>query len=1039
MADRSRWFESLSVPRLWRRFAGNDSLGILQANDIGRDRRGRVSLTDDEPTVAELPLREGRTFPPDMPRPGGEYGATGTPIFGGFIAGEDYNPQLDGAKALLVYDEMRRSDAQVNATMRVLKLPLKAASWDIDPPDGSTDPQDQAIADFCASALFDDDAMAHPWGYAMHHILLKLDFGVSILEKVFTVGELGEIRFHRLAPRLPKTIFRWIVDPETGALEAVVQFAPKGGAYQYLTIPAMYAAVFCHEREGDNYFGRSVLRSAYQHWWRKKQLYDLDSVRLDRYGIGIPRAAIDKDHRPTDAELAQIKKILKSLRSHDKGYLIQPWGVVFDILTPAAGGRGGASGGFDSINHHNFMISANILAAFLNDPSASKGSKAHTQTLADIFQDSLQAIADDTGGDILSQLVRPLCDLNFDMTGRKYPVVRASGLDSVDGNDLAVAFQRLGPSMANPRGFVSPDDDLEDWFRDQFNAPPRSAAATATAAPPADGGVEDPNPTGTAASPDTPGAAVSSKPARQTPAASPSGASRLASGAQTTEAKDGQVQKGDTGGNVTVKPAGAAGLVKPASTLAPTTIDLDPTTRGGVGRTNATAATTTYGNGGPRKVPAKKPLTAPWPEGPLGPIKTPPPPGGAMGAPPLGVDNAIGNNDGFPLGLSDDPQPLEGDVLARALNDATAAGWTNDHDSAIQRRYEFANSRRAAAFVAALSQVANKVNHHPDLTVDHEHVTVRFTTRQAGNRLTPRDFGAAAACEKLATWANDLALRGDPVVIDGRSFGRPPTQREEAIFNFREIPDRLDQERDALATRLQAIRKQQLAALVADVVKRDANPKTGAFTDIRPDQTTIPLANDVYLAIRAAQSHVAKYGALQVRMELQKQGAPVTAHGGRVNLAGDVTQKAGAGMQKQISSLVTSARITASRLNQQLLTAVLEAATRIRRGGVQGDDLAQAVTDEVSDAIDAGVARAVGQEVNEAFGVGRQTEATANQDLIGTVVRSALLDGNTCDHCDEMDGTEWDADDSDIVECPDPDCEGRDSCRCVNLYMAKGE
>ena len=242
-----------------------------------------------------------------------EFGTSGTENFGGYIRREDYNPDFDDwQRAVAIYDKMRRSDAQVRAMMQVIKLPLRGATWQCNP--ASSDPVDKLIADFCNSALFDDDSMDDPWDFTLRHILLQLEFGVSVLEKVWKVDEDGYYRFKRLAPRLPKTIREWHTNRE-GKLEAIVQYAPvahstardpSGKArvpiygntvsYQYLTIPADYCAVFCLDREGDNYEGYSLLRNVYRNWYFKDEAYRIMGVGLDRWGVGIPIAALEEGH-----------------------------------------------------------------------------------------------------------------------------------------------------------------------------------------------------------------------------------------------------------------------------------------------------------------------------------------------------------------------------------------------------------------------------------------------------------------------------------------------------------------------------------------------------------------------------------------------------------------------------------------------------------------------------------------------------------------------------------------------------------------------
>lgn len=423
----ARWWESLRLPGLWR----NDVASLDDLANVGATR----------PT---------------------EFGASGTENYGGKIYGEDYNRDLDGTDAIKKYDEMRRGDAQVKATLQVIKLPLRSATWQAIPPE-SGDESDRAIADYVNACLFDDDAMSVSWDDCLRHILLQLEFGFSVLEKVWTVDEEGRYRFYRLAPRLPKTIAEWRVNPH-GELESIVQYAPRGGQWGYLSIPADYAAVFTLDKEGDNYNGISVLRSAYKHWYFKEQAYRLDAVRLDRYGVGIPRAKVGPT--VTKNDLDAIEKVLKGMRSHERAYLIEREGITFDILVPNA--NGGASGALPSIQHHDQAIARNILAGFLTREGGGDSlGGSRTKTLADMFANALRGVANGIAGDLKRQVVKALCDMNFVMQGRQYPTVQATDLMKVD-------VQSLGGILNSLKGaeFITPDDDIESLLRKLLDLPP---------------------------------------------------------------------------------------------------------------------------------------------------------------------------------------------------------------------------------------------------------------------------------------------------------------------------------------------------------------------------------------------------------------------------------------------------------------------------------------------------------------------------------------------------------------------------------------
>jgi len=75
--------------------------------------------------------------------------------------------------------------------------------------------------------------------------------------------------------------------------------------------------------------------------------------------------------------------------------------------------------------------------------------------------------------------------------------------------------------------------------------------------------------------------------------------------------------------------------------------------------------------------------------------------------------------------------------------------------------------------------------------------------------------------------------------------------------------------------------------------------------------------------------------------------------------------------------------------------------------------------------------------VHDLVSLGRAEEAKARQDEIEDAVYSALLDGNTCDECEAMDGQTT----TDLAEAegwtPLPDCAGGSRCRCVTVYQLR--
>lgn len=69
--------------------------------------------------------------------------------------------------------------------------------------------------------------------------------------------------------------------------------------------------------------------------------------------------------------------------------------------------------------------------------------------------------------------------------------------------------------------------------------------------------------------------------------------------------------------------------------------------------------------------------------------------------------------------------------------------------STIARTFEFADFVSAIKFVNAVARAAEKANHHPDIDIRWNKVTLALSTHDAGG-LTAKDFTLAARFDALA-------------------------------------------------------------------------------------------------------------------------------------------------------------------------------------------------------------------------------------------------------------------------------------------------
>ena len=75
-------------------------------------------------------------------------------------------------------------------------------------------------------------------------------------------------------------------------------------------------------------------------------------------------------------------------------------------------------------------------------------------------------------------------------------------------------------------------------------------------------------------------------------------------------------------------------------------------------------------------------------------------------------------------------------------------GW-NEVRGALQRGFRFADFREAIAFVNRLAEAAEEANHHPDIAISWNAVTVRWWTH-VKHAITEHDVEMARRTNELA-------------------------------------------------------------------------------------------------------------------------------------------------------------------------------------------------------------------------------------------------------------------------------------------------
>src|SRR2546425_5625045 len=285
-------------------------------------------------------LSEG--FTPEWARGGGAtavYSVPGTPIISGFLTDiGEYNPELQGRNAVQVYEKMRRGDGQVEATLQALMLPVLSANWEVVPAAGGdsgrrtgsngegkdTAAKAKEVAGFVKENLFGGLEFrtstggwaTQSWEEVIRNALLMLPFGCAAHEDVYTVDK-GMLRLRMLADLLPITFYRWHVDEDGRTLLYLGQYGYRGARFEQVSVPADKITVFTFRREAANFWGRSVLRPAYPHWYIKNQLYRIDAISAERNSLGVPVIILPPGFSKEDHDAAV--NFVTQLAAHERG------------------------------------------------------------------------------------------------------------------------------------------------------------------------------------------------------------------------------------------------------------------------------------------------------------------------------------------------------------------------------------------------------------------------------------------------------------------------------------------------------------------------------------------------------------------------------------------------------------------------------------------------------------------------------------------------------------------------------------------------
>lgn len=389
-------------------------------------------------------------------------------------------PELRWPACIDVYDNMRHQDAQVSSVLRAVTAPILRTAWRLDGTGCRPEVVEHLARDLGLPVVGQGNEVDPLYGRGRfsfpEHLrlaLLCLPFGHMVFEQVYTFGDGsngfpqdGLAHLRKLGPRMHRTIAKWNVARD-GGLESIEQYGTPGG--KRITLPIDRLVVYVLEREGGDWIGTSLLRAAYKNWILKDRLLRVQTLTVERNGLGIPvYTAAGK----TPAELDAGEELAAGVRAGDDSGAALPNGASLELL----GVKGALPNADEPIRYHDEQIARAVLAHFLN-LGTQTGSWALGSTFAEFFTLSLAAVAELIRETFTRHVIEDLVAANWG-PGELAPRLV---FDEI-GNRQEAIVQAISTLVG--AGVLKPDEDLEQFVRTALGLPARSAVPF----PPATGG-----------------------------------------------------------------------------------------------------------------------------------------------------------------------------------------------------------------------------------------------------------------------------------------------------------------------------------------------------------------------------------------------------------------------------------------------------------------------------------------------------------------------------------------------------------------------
>lgn len=331
-------------------------------------------------------------------------------------------PELQWPASVAVYSRMDNEDSRVTSLLEAISLPIRSTAWRIIP-NGAPDLVTEFVSRNLNVPIEGED---EPRGTElrsrgrfdfMEHLdevaSPTLQYGHAVFEQVYRPRSQtpdGRFWIRKLAPRPQWTIAKFNVAKD-GGLEGIEQIAPAAtGKTVYGLQPAELAVnrlvVYTRNKRPGQWYGKSILRSAYKHWLLKDKLLRIEAAVAERNGMGVP---VGTASRPDDqGEVDRMAALARGFRGGMSAGVGLAAGQALELL----GVQGNLPDIRRAIDGHDRAIALSGLAHFLN-LDGKGGSYALASVLQDPFVQAVQAYCTAICRIVNQHVIEDLIDINF--------------------------------------------------------------------------------------------------------------------------------------------------------------------------------------------------------------------------------------------------------------------------------------------------------------------------------------------------------------------------------------------------------------------------------------------------------------------------------------------------------------------------------------------------------------------------------------------------------------------------------------------------